>query len=76
MKKILHEKTISLRNPPRNLEKKEESLFEHEFKKEIKSSYIFLKKISIRSIQLFFQFVSLNTSKNIAFLVIRHYSKE
>ena len=44
MKKILNEKTISLRNPPRNLEKKDLSLFEHEFKKEIKSSYIFFEK--------------------------------
>tara|TARA_B100000123_G_scaffold185285_1_gene138068 strand:+ start:540 stop:1529 length:990 start_codon:yes stop_codon:yes gene_type:complete len=44
MKKILHKKTISLRTPPRNLNKEEESLFEHEFKKEIKSSYIFFEK--------------------------------
>ena len=44
MKKILYEKTFSLRNPPRNLRKEEVSLFEHEFKKEIKESYIFFEK--------------------------------
>ena len=44
MKKILYEKSVSYRNPPQNLETKELNLFEHEFKKEIKSSYIFFEK--------------------------------
>tara|TARA_B100001109_G_C18850179_1_gene468828 strand:+ start:1090 stop:2079 length:990 start_codon:yes stop_codon:yes gene_type:complete len=44
MKRILYKKSVSYRNPPQNLETKELNLFEHEFKKEIKSSYIFFEK--------------------------------
>lgn len=44
MKKILFEEKISYRNQPRNLETKDNFLFEHEYTRKIKSSYIFFEK--------------------------------
>ena len=71
MKKILYEKSVSYRNPPQNLETKELNLFEHEFKKEIKSSYIFFEKNIYAINTVFFQFINLVTSMIIPFLVTR-----
>lgn len=44
MSKILFEKNISFRNPPKNLITDDLYLFEHELKRVIKSSYIFFEK--------------------------------
>lgn len=44
MSEILFEKSISFRNPPKNLITNDTYLFNHELKREIKSSYIFFEK--------------------------------